>query len=76
MSDDQSSPPALLGLKQSETMLAPITVRIPKAVELLGISRTKLYELINAREIDVIKVGSSTLVVVASLHRFVEKRRS
>lgn len=76
MPDDQSSPPALLGLKQPEAMLAPITVRIPKAVELLGISRTKLYELINAREIDVIKVGSSTLIVVASLHRFVENRRS
>ena len=75
MPDDQSSPPASFGLKQSEAMLAPITVRIPKAVELLGISRTKLYELINAREIDVIKVGSSTLIVVASLHRFVDRRR-
>lgn len=56
--------------------LAPITVRVPKAVELTGLSRTKLYELIKNNEIEIIKVGSSTLVVVASLHRFVERRRS
>jgi excisionase family DNA binding protein len=56
--------------------LAPITVRVPKAVELTGLSRTKLYELIKAKEIEVIKVGSSTLIVVASLHQFVERRRS
>lgn len=55
--------------------LVPITVRLPKAVELTGLSRTKLYELIKANEIEIIKVGSSTLIVVASLHRFVERRR-
>jgi excisionase family DNA binding protein len=57
-------------------VLAPITVRVPKAIELTGISRTKLYELIKAKELEVIKVGASTLIVVASLHRFVERRRS
>ena len=56
--------------------LVPITVRVPKAVALTGLSRTKLYELIKAKEIEVIKVGSSTLVVVASLHQFVDRRRS
>ena len=60
----------------SEPTLLPITVRVPKAVELTGLSRTKLYELIKAKEIEVIKVGSSTLIVVASLHQFVERRRS
>ena len=59
-----------------EHALVPITVRVPKAIELTGLSRTKLYELIKANEIEVIKVGSSTLIVVASLHRFVERRRS
>jgi len=56
--------------------LVPITVRVPKAIELTGLSRTKLYELIKANEIEVIKVGASTLIVVASLHEFVERRRS
>ena len=59
-----------------ENTLLPITVRVPKAVELTGLSRTKLYELIKGKEIEVIKVGSSTLIVVASLHQFVERRRS
>lgn len=62
--------------EETAHMLVPITVRVPKAVELTGLSRTKLYELIKANEIEVIKVGSSTLIVVASLHRFVERRRS
>lgn len=53
----------------------PITVRIRRAVELTGIGRSKLYELIAAGEIDVIKVGSSTLVIFASLKAFVERRR-
>lgn len=56
--------------------LVPLTVRVPKAVELTGLSRTKLYELIKSNEIEIIKVGSSTLIVVASLHQFVERRRS
>lgn len=69
LGDEHSSP-------ERGPTLVPITVRVPKAVELTGLSRTKLYELIKANEIEVIKVGSSTLIVVASLHRFVERRRS
>jgi len=53
----------------------PITVRIRRAVELTGIGRSKLYELIAAGEIDVVKVGSSTLVIFASLKAFIERRR-
>lgn len=53
----------------------PITVRIPRAKELLGIGRSKLYELIGEGEIDTIKVGSSTLVVVTSLKAFVLRQR-
>jgi len=53
----------------------PITVRIRRAVELTGIGRSKMYELIAAGEIDVVKVGSSTLVIYASLKAFVARRR-
>ena len=52
-----------------------LTVRIPQAVEMLGVSRSKIYELIQQGEIEVIKVGSSTLLPVDGLVRFVEKRR-
>ena len=51
-----------------------LTVRVPAAACVLGIGKTKLYELITAHEIDVIKVGRATLVVVRSLERFVERQ--
>jgi len=50
--------------------LMPITVRVREACRLTGIGRSKLYELIAAGEIDIIKVGSITLVPVAALERF------
>jgi len=53
----------------------PITVRIPRAMEMLGIGRSKLYELISEGEIDTIKCGSATLVVVTSLKAFVYRQR-
>jgi len=53
----------------------PITVRIPRAMGMLGIGRSKLYELIKAREIETIKCGRSTLVVVTSLKAFVYRQR-
>jgi len=53
----------------------PITVRVREACRLTGIGRSKLYELIAAGEIDIIKVGTITLVPVAGLKRFLQKRR-
>lgn len=54
----------------------PITVRIREACRLSGIGRSKLYELIAAGEIEIIKVGTITLVPVVSLRRFLCVRRS
>jgi len=50
-----------------------ITVRIERAVQLTGIGRTKLYELINSGAIESVKIGRSRYVIVASLVRFIEK---
>lgn len=47
----------------------PITVRIPTAIKMTGIGRSKLYELIKAGEIETVKIGSSTLIKVDSLQR-------
>lgn len=55
---------------------ARLTVRIPTAAEMLGIGRSKLYELMGAGEIEAIKIGKATLIVVESLERFVERRRA
>lgn len=43
------------------------------AVKLTGIGRSKLYELIKAGEVETTKVGTSTLVKVASLRRLTEQ---
>lgn len=55
---------------------APLTVRVALAAEMLGIGRTKIYELIAEDEIEVIKLGSATLIVVASLEAFIERQRA
>lgn len=51
-----------------------ISVRIPEACRMIGISRSKLYELIEAGEIQTAKVGASRLILVSSLRAFVESR--
>jgi len=55
--------------------LEPLTVRFPVAVQLTGIGRSKLYELIAAGEDETVKVGASTLVTVSSLRRLIQKRK-
>jgi hypothetical protein len=55
--------------------LEPFSVRIPVAVQLTGIGRSKLYELIAAGEVEIVKVGASTLVTVASLRQLIQCRR-
>lgn len=59
----------------SGTNALPITVRINEACRLTGIGRSKLYELIQAGEIDTVKVGSITLVPTESLVTFLSSRR-
>jgi excisionase family DNA binding protein len=49
--------------------IEPLTVRLAVAVRLTGISRSKLYELIAAGQIETVKVGRSTLVLYRSLKR-------
>jgi excisionase family DNA binding protein len=54
----------------------PLAVRIREACRLTGIGRSKLYELIAAGEIEIIKVGTITLIPTGSLQSFVELRRN
>ena len=65
--------PATFAIKRLP--LEPLTIRIPVAVQLTGIGRSKLYQLIAAGEIETAKVGASTLVSVASLRQLVASRR-
>jgi excisionase family DNA binding protein len=52
----------------------PLAVRVREACRLTGIGRSKLYELIAAGEIRIVKVGSITLIPLACLQQFLEQR--
>ena len=53
----------------------PICVRINDAARMIGVGRTKLYELIADGEVQTVKLGKSTRVITASLHRLVMRQR-
>jgi excisionase family DNA binding protein len=56
-----------------DAIFKPLTVRIREACRLTGIGRSKFYELIAAGEIEVIKVGTITLVPLAGLEGFLKQ---
>jgi excisionase family DNA binding protein len=62
------------GLPEDAVFRKPLTVRVHEACRLTGIGRSKLYELIAAGEIEVIKVGAMTLVPVSSLTSFLRRK--
>lgn len=64
-------PKVSLSRSQSE----PIAVRIPEAVRLTGLGRSKLYELIAAGDVEVVKIGRCTLIPMASLYSLFERAR-
>jgi excisionase family DNA binding protein len=53
----------------------PLTVRIPVAMQLVGIGRSKFYELIASGDIETIKIGRCTLIPTASLRRLIGQAR-
>ena len=53
----------------------PICVRVNDAARMIGGGRTKLYDLIADGEVDTVKLGKSTRVITASLHRLVMRQR-
>lgn len=54
----------------------PISLRIPEAVRLTGLSRSRVYELMKSGEIAYAKVGNSTLILMDSLRAFIERKRN
>lgn len=54
-------------ISESTVTPEPLTVRIPMAIQLTGISRSRLYELIQSGDLEVVKVGRSTLIPYKSL---------
>ncbi|HMS20366.1 MAG TPA: hypothetical protein PKC48_05750 [Sphingorhabdus sp.] len=42
---------------------------------MIGVGRTKLYELIAANEVETVKLGKSTRVTTASLRELIKRQR-
>jgi excisionase family DNA binding protein len=76
LSNSASAPTALAPPTSTQDhAVSPLSVRIPVAVKMTGIGRSKIYELIHEGEIDVVKIGSATLIMVDSLHGLLERHR-
>ncbi|MCB2047400.1 MAG: helix-turn-helix domain-containing protein [Novosphingobium sp.] len=54
----------------------PICVRVNDAARMIGVGRTKLYELIASGELESVKIGKATRITTASLYRLVERHRA
>jgi excisionase family DNA binding protein len=54
----------------------PLAVRIPDAVRMTGIGRSKLYELIASGDLETVKIGRCTLVPVDALKDLLAKARA
>lgn len=54
----------------------PISMRVPDACQFLGIGRSTLYLLIGKGEIEIVKVGTATLVLTSSVHGLIERLRN
>jgi excisionase family DNA binding protein len=65
------APPA--PLRSRPAVAEPLTVRVPDAIRMTGIGRTKLYALIGSGEITALKVGRCTLITVDSLHELLAR---
>lgn len=55
---------------------APLLYTLPEAAALLRISRTKLYELLSAREIESIHIGRSRKIPATALHVYIDRLRT
>jgi excisionase family DNA binding protein len=58
-------------VKRPNERLEPLLVRPAEAALLLGISRSKLYELLAAGEIPAIKIGRSVRIPVIALEAWI-----
>jgi len=66
-SENADAPPVL-------SLSAPLVVPPRQACQMLSIGLTKLYELLNAGELESYLHGGSRRITVASLHAFIERR--
>ena len=54
--------------------LTPIAISVSEAARLLGVSRPKVYQLMQQDELPSFKVGTRTLIPMEDLHKWVTAR--
>ena len=59
-----------LGANRTDLEIQPLTLRIREACRLTGIGRSKLYLHIKEGHVEVVKVGSMSLIPMKSLEQF------
>jgi excisionase family DNA binding protein len=60
--------------KENGETLQPLLLNVPQVAQLLGLSRTKVYELIATEGLPVLKFGRAVRVSFKSLQRWVDQR--
>jgi hypothetical protein len=60
---------------QSSDAGSAVCVRVDRAMRMLDIGKTKLYELIGAGELETIHIGRRTLVLQASIDAMIQRLR-
>jgi excisionase family DNA binding protein len=63
-------------LPEDAVFRRPLAVRIREACRLTGIGRSKLYELIADGQIEIVKVGTITLIPIVSLEGFLDQHKA
>jgi excisionase family DNA binding protein len=58
----------------NEPTIEPLAVSAAEAARLLGVSRPKVYELLNREGFPAFKLGGRTLISVEGLRRWVEQQ--
>lgn len=53
----------------------PICVKVNEAARMIGVGRTKLYQLIATGDVEVVKLGKSTRITVASLRELIKRQQ-
>lgn len=62
-------------LAQTADAGSAVCVRIDRAMRMLDIGKTKLYELIGTGELETIHIGRRTLVLQASIDAMIQRLR-
>jgi excisionase family DNA binding protein len=64
------------GVARTAERHAPLLMSVGEAMRALSVGRTKLYDLIAAGEIELVKIGSKSCIVVDSAAAYVERLRA